>query len=780
MDYNAFLDDTWSTSSTPAPLVPDIPFMFDFETGLTNELPFFDGSSHASCDLGSLFMHESDSASWNASWSGDNLNPLELGNESISLPLSSDCIVSFPPELEAFFAAVDPSLALRSVSVAADSPPPHLWGSDDLGSNNVDLTQYEISNADTQNFVGWEWQKSSTGWLDEGVSSEVCHFPHAINVSDRTKVFHVERVTGLPSQFPIPREATAFLINVTHIPNLDPDTTIDALLKDQDVHSWTGSTGSRAKVDVYLPGIFLGCANPEACIACRRSKPKCCGAFASESLSSEFTNVERRELDPNSRDRLVEAQLRTREMQDSSRVGQVLSAVDSTTNQVCSGGKAVPKKLSQLFLRAENGEKIVEEEDQQDECCKVYSSRQGKKGKNVCPFNHIKEGRAFEAKVIHLPCDVELLIFIPHEDKHHELARMCVVVPDPKHPHRHAVPPLLKVTHVVAEKYKDALNEGDSRGSDPFALSPGPREPGYEDEAYQRSQERTWESNKAQNQTIETYIAEQKARSDEDRYIYVSERERRTAFFGIKHEIIKYIHKVRTLDCDTTFKPVVGKTNVYEINGWMSSINQEMTLGRVWMKLHDRWSFQFVWEELLSLVRRLTSLKLGFVSLHRGGTLLGINADMEAAPLLGLADALLPTIDIPSVAEEVKDAVGLLKRNVRVCYSHLKRGIPDLSHLPPEDQDRIRNFMYMKTPEDIEEFKTWIRTLPDPDGVLMRWWEHKEMHEWLLPGVIQCLSDIDPNIWHVMEATTNLGEAQHAANNAQTGIGMGLVQSFIV
>ncbi|KAJ7289902.1 hypothetical protein C8J57DRAFT_1214220 [Mycena rebaudengoi] len=209
----------------------------------------------------------------------------------------------------AFFAALDPSLALRSVSVAADSPPPHLWGSDDLGPNN--------------NFVGWEWQKSSTRWLDEGVSSEVCHCPHAINVSDRTKVFHVERVTGLPSGFPIPREATAFLINVTHIPNLDPDTTIDALLKDQDVHSLTGSTGSRAKVDVYLRGIFFGCANPEARIACRRSKPKCCGAFACESLSSEFTNIERRELDPNSRDRLVEAQLRTREMQDSSQIYQV-------------------------------------------------------------------------------------------------------------------------------------------------------------------------------------------------------------------------------------------------------------------------------------------------------------------------------------------------------------------------------------------------------------------------------------------------------------------------
>ncbi|KAJ7927166.1 hypothetical protein B0H13DRAFT_1861545 [Mycena leptocephala] len=45
------------------------------------------------------------------------------------------------------------------------------------------------------------------------------------------------------------------------------------------------------------------------------------------------------------------------------------------------------------------------------------------------------------------------------------------------------------------------------------------------------------------------------------------------------------------------------------------------------------------------------------------------------------------------------------------------------------------------------------------------------MLAWLLPGIIQCLSDIDPDIWDVMEATTNFGEVQHAAK-AETGIGM--------
>ncbi|KAJ7776033.1 hypothetical protein DFH07DRAFT_936976 [Mycena maculata] len=737
--------------------------------------------------ISTLFLHKGESAALNPNWSGE--NSLDSVNDYTSLLSSS---IGFGAGLEEFLVTADPSLALGSISASADSPPVDLPRSDDnsSGSLTVNLTQHEISSSEAQTFIGWEWQKSTTLWLNEGVSSEICHFSDQIKVgSKRTKVSHVERVTGLPSQFPFPSEATAFLIDVTNIPNLDSNATVDALLKDQ-VLMFTPEADRPAVVQGSTPmslGSFSAVLTQKH--SCRRSKPKCCGAYACESLAPEFTNVERRELDPNSRDRLVEAQLRTREIQDSTRTGQVLSflksisdwqcgAVDSTANRVCSGGKAVPKKLAQrrpnknyvlvcshrdviqcptghrmleipdfidedLFLKAVNGEKIVEDEDQGDECCKVSSSRQGKKGRNICPFNHIKEGCPFEAKVVHLPCVAEMFVFIPHEDKHPELARKCIV------------------TYAVAEKYKECVRKfGLGATVAKVEKAPSTKEilGGLTPSLYHLSlvsrdtktklinQVKSEPMNQArhENQTVESYISEQRILPDEKRYIYVSECEGRTAIFGIKHGIIKYIHKVRTLDCDTTFKPVVGKTNVYEINGWMPGVNAEVTLGRVWIK-----------EELLALVRRLTNQKLGFVALHRSGTLLGFNADMETAPLLGMADTLIPTIDIPSVTEEVLDALALIKWIVRICYSHIKRGIPDISYLPREDQDRIHNFMYIETSEDVEEFKLWIRTLPDPNGVLLRWWEQKEMHQWLLPTIIQCLSDMDPDDWHVIEATTN-------------------------
>ncbi|KAJ6614445.1 hypothetical protein B0H10DRAFT_2221324 [Mycena sp. CBHHK59/15] len=109
-------------------------------------------------------------------------------------------------------------------------------------------------------------------------------------------------------------------------------------------------------------------------------------------------------------------------------------------------------------------------------------------------------------------------------------------------------------------------------------------------------------------------------------------------------------------------------------------------------------------------------------------------------------------------------------------------------------QKRIFDLKYAKTFEEVEAFKAWILTLLDPDGVLKHtifffsaflcsttmsgWWDHKLMHHWLLRRIIQCLSNIPLEQWNTMEATTDLGEAQHAWNNTQTGISMGVIESF--
>ncbi|KAJ6603494.1 hypothetical protein DFH09DRAFT_1068648 [Mycena vulgaris] len=96
--------------------------------------------------------------------------------------------------------------------------------------------------------------------------------------------------------------------------------------------------------------------------------------------------------------------------------------------------------------------------------------------------------------------------------------------------------------------------------------------------------------------------------------------------------------------------------------------------------------------------------------------------------------------------------------------------------------------------EEVGAFKALILILLDPDGVfkhtilffpafpcsatMSRWWDHKLIHRWLLRSIIQCLSNIPFEKWSSTETTTELGEAQHSRNNAQTGLSMGVIKSF--
>jgi hypothetical protein len=106
---------------------------------------------------------------------------------------------------------------------------------------------------------------------------------------------------------------------------------------------------------------------------------------------------------------------------------------------------------------------------------------------------------------------------------------------------------------------------------------------------------------------------------------------------------------------------------------------------------------------------------------------------MEVAPLLGFADAFLPTIDSDELRGVVTDAGTLLLFVLRLCYTHIfryvvpfvsflflnvGRGIPDAPHLSKDDHDRIQGFVHLESPQAVEDFKVWIADVSDPDGAI--------------------------------------------------------------
>ncbi|KAJ6533639.1 hypothetical protein B0H19DRAFT_1081054 [Mycena capillaripes] len=114
---------------------------------------------------------------------------------------------------------------------------------------------------------------------------------------------------------------------------------------------------------------------------------------------------------------------------------------------------------------------------------------------------------------------------------------------------------------------------------------------------------------------------------------------------------------------------------------------------------------------------------------------------IDVAPLLGFADAFLPTIDREELRGVVNDAGTLLLFVLRAKPAFFGTlGVPEAPHLSKDDHNRIKGFVHLETPQAVEDFKLWIANVPDPDGAIARWWKQKLMHFWLLPAKIQCLS----------------------------------------
>ncbi|KAF7359826.1 hypothetical protein MVEN_00707900 [Mycena venus] len=395
----------------------------------------------------------------------------------------------------------------------------------------------------------------------------------------------------------------------------------------------------------------------------------------------------------------------------------------------------------------------------------------------------MKNGLSFKAKIVALGCKAIYHAYCPWEARYPALAHTAVVIPTHT-PHTHPPPPENKINQPVARLYLECARKLGSSATPPrvdrapttialLGTTPALFHPALANRDIRlRLIKHVKEELDGPERTgdvrtqVAVYLAQQQALPPAERYLQSSiTRDGRTIIFGIHPELIKNIHRVRTLDCDTTFKPVVGSMEIFEINAWLAAINEVVTLGRVWMEAHDRTIFKQVWEELQRLVVVLTGRPLLFKGLHSRHS-------------SDLPTPFCRPLTARSFVEwllMLEPCCCLFSASATPIFFEVS---PDAPHLSKDDHNRIKGFVHPETPQAVEDFKVWIATIPDPDGAITRWWKQKITHFWLLPAAIQCLSRIPLNDWHTMPATTNLGEAQHARNNAETGTQMGIIESF--
>ncbi|KIM88057.1 hypothetical protein PILCRDRAFT_62944, partial [Piloderma croceum F 1598] len=95
-----------------------------------------------------------------------------------------------------------------------------------------------------------------------------------------------------------------------------------------------------------------------------------------------------------------------------------------------------------------------------------------------------------------------------------------------------------------------------------------------------------------------------------------------------------------------------------------------------------------------------------------------------------------------------------------------------------EDYAKLMNFPYLESCKQVDEFTLFIRGLNIKK--ISDWWSHKLQHRWIIPSIIKSCSQIYPEDWDQVPATTNGGEGQHHWMKQQTGSCLSLLEAILL
>ncbi|KAF9479178.1 hypothetical protein BDN70DRAFT_984560 [Pholiota conissans] len=679
-----------------------------------------------------------------------------------------------------------------------------------------------------------------TVWLDASISSTIRHYGQT-NITRQSHVSVVEYLSDLPSYWPVPRDSRAFILDLSDPKfNIEEKPgklmTPDALFKNAQQDSWNGPTGnndSRPSINTSVFGLTDGGE-----VKVRRTRLKCGGFSACEHVNPALLNHERYELDPESLQDVLKIQIdsRLREADTPEKHALIFFAVCHSNLCTAQKGrgqscKGVPKLVKFKNNALKNGHQYfvscsewsshfseghrtsfipsgVRDEhlltlfsggnlpgfDEPLLCGRIVSAHIGRRISN-CNFPHF--GNGLRAKLVQHNCPASLTGFIPEDKNYPELSRMmCIVFHEDCHPHNHPILPPTKTPATIKESYRDCIKKAGivgcsvrtidnarttklALGSSPSLYNPTLQNNRVKQDIIRDVKKKTYPCGTDLPGVIHR-MEEDLGKPIDERYIFglaVTKNGGRIVVTANPF-LLSRIHHAKTIFVDTTFKRTVSTLKEWEVVMYDKAVERALTIARVYTDRADRLQYKTIFDELQRVTFQVTGQHLRLKRLSKDGTLVSIGVDMELAQALGAGDSFLPTNDPEFSNINAQTAEEIVEYFVRSCYTHAKRGVHDLrTYVNDEAYDRLMNFLYLETKEEVDNFSAWVKGLKIPK--VQAWWDHKVNNSWILPSLIKCLSKMDSEDWDLTAPTTNVGESQHHWTNINTGVMLSLLEAIL-
>ncbi|KAJ7204582.1 hypothetical protein C8J57DRAFT_382857 [Mycena rebaudengoi] len=683
-------------------------------------------------------------------------------------------------------------------------------------------------------------EESATVWQNPDITSKA-FVGGPFRITQKVKVQCLEVVTKPASIWPIGHQTTAFILNLDpEYDPIDQKTglplhTVDYLIKNSDNESWKSYGTGRADNN---PMVFFDPGQPP--IACRRARMSCNGCCACENIDPKFLPVERYDLDPASRNAVSAAEQDTRRREGTTAESRTAGFFDLVIKKKCAAKDAagnkcrgkpklmpklegatrghdywvacdgwrrdfqkdhrtfsIPDYTDQVLLVKLFANEAISVDSSSDTppCSRIVHSKTGLK-LQYCPHSHIINGRSVpKSQIKRFSCNASRTIYVPLDST----IRQALIIHKDNTPHNHPMPPLTKVTLKVKEKYRELVEATGSVGATvnkvdyshstklllngitPALFSPALQDKRVKREIVHRVKTNKYPAGLGVPGAFQLYLDDLKKPLDK-RYIHCCHTTPDGGVLiitGVPY-LIKLLDDpgVLAFEDDTTFKRVAGEMNEWELALFFKAVLRATTVIRAYINRASADFFEILFDEVQKIKKEITGKVLGLKRFVRGGNLLVMNADMEAAQVLGAARSVMKTND-PEYSDIPSDTPASVAATyfVKVCYRHSKEAIHDFKGMvTPADYARLMDFMYIDSKDKLEEFSKFVKDL----GVkkIQDWWAHKEMSDWILPCLVKSQSNIFPQDWDSTPATTNTGETQHHWTNSIIGIKLPLVEAI--